>query len=45
MVKDYQSLDIRPYELMHMVAYLGSGRTDDLGDARLNSVLTTIRQF
>jgi hypothetical protein len=44
MVQEYQSLDIRPYELMHIVAYIGGGHTEDLGDARLNSVLTSIRQ-
>ena len=44
MVQEYQSLDVRPYELMHIVAYLGAGRGDDLGDARLNTVLARVRQ-
>jgi hypothetical protein len=44
MVKEYQSLDIRPYELMHIVAYLGAGRGDEMGDERLATIWTRIRE-
>ena len=44
MVQEYQSLDIRPYELMHIVAYVGAGRGEELSDARLNTILVRVRQ-
>jgi hypothetical protein len=43
-VQAFQSLDIRPYELMHIVSEIGAGRTDDLGNPRLTFILSSVRQ-
>jgi hypothetical protein len=40
----FGSLDVRPYELMHIVSRIGKGWQDDLGDERLTSILRAVRQ-
>ena len=44
MGKEFGSLDVRPYELMHIVSRIGEGRGHDLGDDRLSDILRTVRQ-
>ncbi len=44
MVQAFQSLDVRPYELMHVVAEIGAGRRDDLDNPRLGFILRSVRQ-
>ena len=39
-----QPLDVRPYQLMHLVSKLGAGLSDDLGDPRLNEILAAVRR-
>ncbi len=41
---EFHSLDVRPYELMHIVSRIGEGYTDDLGDERLTSILDAVRE-
>jgi len=38
------ALEVRPYQLMCIVCRIGEGRTDDLGDARLNEILAAVRR-
>ena len=42
-MREYNSLDVRPYELMHIVSRIGEGRIDDLGDERLTFLLRAVR--
>jgi len=44
MVIALESLDVRPYELVHVISRIGKGRQDDLGDERLTSILRAVRQ-
>lgn len=44
MVQAFRSMDVRPYQLMHIVSRIGAGCGDDLGDPRLNEILAAIRQ-
>jgi hypothetical protein len=44
MVHAFESLDIRPYELMRIVSEIGAGRTDDLATQRLTFILRSVRQ-
>jgi hypothetical protein len=44
MVREYDSLDVRPYELMHIVSRIGEGRDPDLGDGRLDAILRAVRE-
>lgn len=37
-------LDVRPYQLMHIVCKLGQGRVSDLADARLTEILRAARE-
>ena len=43
MAKDYPVLDLRPYQLMQIVAAVGAGK-DDFGSERLNQVVKAIRE-
>ena len=36
-------MDVRPHELMLIVAKIGAGYKDDLGDARLTEILRVVR--
>ena len=36
MMTALNAIEIRPYHLVHLIAAIGSGRTSDLGDARLD---------
>ncbi len=40
----YDSLHVRPYELMYVLSKLGNGETDDLGDDRLNEIYGKVRE-
>ena len=45
MVKEFKSLDVRPYQLVHIVSRIGEGKGADLGgDGRLTSILSAVRQ-
>lgn len=37
------SLEVAPFELMHIVSKIGQGCRDDLGDVRLNRILAAVR--
>ena len=37
-------MDIRPYEIMHIIAKSGQGCDNDFGSKRLNEIITAIRQ-
>ena len=43
-MEGYESLHVRPYELMYIVSKLGSGETDDLNDDRLNEIYRKVRE-
>ncbi|MGQ9554230.1 MAG: hypothetical protein ACUVWR_08975 [Anaerolineae bacterium] len=43
MAKDYPVLDLRPYQLMQIVAAIGAGK-EDCGSERLNQVVKAIRE-
>jgi hypothetical protein len=43
-MQEFESLDVRPYQLVHIVSKLGEGFTEDLGDARLTEILRAVRQ-
>ncbi len=43
MTEKRRGLEVRPYQLMHIILRLGEGRGDDLGDARLNEILRAVR--
>jgi len=43
-MREFSSLDVRPNQLMLLVAGIGAGCTDDLGDARLTEILQAVRQ-
>ena len=43
MTEGYESLTVRPYELMCIVCRIGEGRVGDLGDERLNEILSAVR--
>lgn len=36
-------LQVRPYQLMHIVSKIGAGLDDDLGDVRLTEILAAVR--
>ena len=44
MARDYDVLDVRPYQLMCLVCRIGAGMADDLGDERLNAILRRVRE-
>jgi hypothetical protein len=44
MVNEIGSMDVRPYQLVHMVSKIGEGCTSDLGDPRLNEILVAVRE-
>lgn len=44
MVQEYGSLDVRPFQLVHIVSRIGEGRSDDLGNPRLNAILAAVRE-
>lgn len=37
-------MDIRPYEIMHIIAKTGQGCKNDFGSKRLNKIITAVRQ-
>ena len=43
MAAQQKPLEVRPYQLMHLVSRLGEGRDRDLGDGRLNEILRAVR--
>lgn len=43
MTQDYDSLNIRSYQLMCIVCKIGAGLGSDLGDKRLNEILQQVR--
>jgi hypothetical protein len=42
-VQAFQSLDARPYELMHVVSEIGAGKRGDLGNGRLTFIPRSVR--
>ena len=42
--KEYRTLDLRPYQLMEIVAKVGAGATDDFGSERLNEAVREMRR-
>ena len=42
--RDIDFLDVRPYQLMCIVCRIGEGRKETLGDARLDEILTAVRE-
>ena len=43
-MRDLESLQVRPYQLMYILGKLGSGAKDDLGDDRLNEIHRKVRE-
>jgi len=43
-VRDYSTLEMRPYQLMCLVCRIGAGQGDDPGDERLDDALRAIRR-
>jgi len=43
-VQEFGSMDVRPFQLMQIVSRLGEGRSEDLGDPRLNEILRAVRE-
>ena len=39
----YDALEIRPYQLVHLIAAIGAGKASDLGDAGLSGILASVR--
>jgi len=44
MSNEVKPLHVRPYQLIDIVAGIGAGRSDDLGDDRLNAILRAARK-
>ena len=44
MADGFEVLKLRPYQLMHVVARIGAGMGDDLGDPKLTEILRRVRQ-
>jgi hypothetical protein len=44
MVQEFASLDVRPYQLLHIVSKVGEGHREDLGDPDLNAIWRAIRE-
>ena len=44
MTNPFPAMEIRPYHPMEIISRIGEGRGDDLGDARLNHILRTVRR-
>jgi hypothetical protein len=44
MVREFGSLDVRPYQLVHIVSRIGEGRIEDLGDPHLNAIWRAVRE-
>jgi hypothetical protein len=42
-MQEFNSIDVRPHQLMLIVSQLGAGCTDDLGDPELTEILRTAR--
>ena len=44
MPQPFQSLRVRPYQLIHIICKIGAGMTDDLGDEPLTEILRLVRE-
>jgi len=44
MPRPFRCLHVRPYQLVHIICKIGTGKTDDLGDERLTEILRLVRE-